>query len=476
MRIFGDLPHLHGLTKTCRPLMEKTALLHDIEETRVEKDHAERGAARIRTLRTPTVPRDWLPLISQAVRLHSVKSDLGPLLRRLRERPTAELELAGRLGAILRIGDGLDHERRQDTEIAAIIDDGREVEILLSPSPSARANAAFAMRKADLWNQLTLRPIRSIEVAEGETPQESLVNSRQPAAEAARRILQRHWEQFASRTYGVTNRRDPEYVHEMRVAIRRFRSAADVFRDCLEGGLKQWKREVSTLAERLGAIRDADVFIESLRKRLADAPRSHRAILLKIIQSREAISEAGRRELRTVLGGSEYRDIQPWLARLAALGEPGGRRLGKRRAGPMWREARRSLRRYLGDVYKYGRNLRKLPPLQQHALRIDVKRLRYLAESVQDFYGPGFEDAIGQMSQLQDLLGEVHDSYVYADWLGEESRRIGKKSDAAIRGLVEYLEVNRGRCLKRATRIWKEFRGRKSRKRLLKMIDWPRET
>ena len=476
MRIFRDLPHLHGLTKTCRPLVEKTALLHDIEEAGSEDDHAARGAARIGKLQTSAVPREWLPLMAQAVRLHSVRSDLRPFLRRLRERGTPELELAGRLAAILRIGDGLDHVRRQDTRIAAILDDGEAIEIHLRPSPSAHENAEFALRKADLWNQLALRPIRRIVVAEEDVAPPSSVGARQPVADAARRILQRHWEQFASRTYGVASRRDPEYVHEMRVAIRRFRSAAEAFREHLGQGLRPWEQKVSSLARRLGTVRDADVFVECLRKYLSDAPRAHRPVLRKIIQSREGLSAEGRRELAAVLGGRGYRDLRPWLTRLAALGERGRGQRPERRTGPVWREARRSLRRYLDDLFAYGRSLRKLSPRRQHLVRIGCKRLRYLAESFQDLYGPGFLDAIKTLVELQDLLGEVHDSYVYADWLGEESRRLGSRSDAVICGLLEYLEEHRRQCLKRANRVWKAFRGRKSRKRLAKMIDSPRRS
>jgi len=104
--VFLELPHLHGLTKTCRRLVQMTALLHDIGEAGGKVDHAAGGARRLRRTRIPWIPSGWKPIIAQAVELHSTRSDVGAFLGRVTKERTAELALAGRVAAILRIGDG----------------------------------------------------------------------------------------------------------------------------------------------------------------------------------------------------------------------------------------------------------------------------------------------------------------------------------------------------------------------------------
>ena len=474
-RVFLELPHLHGLTKTCRRLVQMTALLHDIGEAGGKVDHAAGGARRLRRTRIPWIPSGWKPIIAQAVELHSTRSDVGAFLGRVTKERTAELALAGRVAAILRIGDGLDHCRQQDTGIAAIVDDGQDVEIHLTPSPHAAENARFAMRKIDLWNRLALRPIHRIEVTGGRAAALAVARPSQPVTETARRILQRQFEQFVSREYGINYRDDPEYIHEMRVAIRRIRSAIQAFRKYFGGVPKEWDKKVSGLAEHLGSVRDSDVLLGCLEDYAGQAPRSHRPVLRNIIDARKRRRQAEYRHLTAVFAGRAYRDIRSRFRQIIRpqAGPSAGRSGKKRLARPAWREARRSLRQYLERLLRHGPRLKRLSPRQQHRLRIDCKRLRYLAEFFQDFYGRQFQDMIETTVKLQDLLGTVHDSYVYTDWLQKEARRLGGKGDNAIQAMAEHLRQERRECLGRAGRIWRSLGSRRSRRRLFGVIKSP---
>lgn len=480
-RVFLELPHLHGLTKTCRRLVEAAALLHDIEEAGGKERHDLLGARRIGRLQIAGLPERWQSVIVQAVRLHSTRSDVPGFLARLEKRGGPELELAARVAAILRIADGLDHCREQDTEIAAVADDGEAVEIFLSPSPHAADNAQFALRKADLWNRVCLRPIGRIAAVEGDVPSAALVQPRQPMREAARRILQRQFEQFVSREYGVTYGEDPEYIHEMRVAMRRFRSALVALRGHVGPAVRQPGKRLSALAEGLGAVRDTDVFLEYLKAYAAGAPRSHRPVLRRILDESGQRRQAEYRHLSS-LGGPTYREVTAQLRQALrprdSRASAGGRG-GTLAVRPAWREARRCLRQCLERLLKHGRRLKDLPPRQQHLVRIDCKRLRYLAEFFQGFYGRQFAETIKTAVALQDLLGQVHDSYVYAEWLKEEARppadRAGK-GGAAIAALLDHLRRQRRDSLDRADKRWKSFRGRKAIGRLVGIIKEPRRT
>jgi CHAD domain-containing protein len=480
-RLFVELPHLHGLTKTSRGLVEAAGLLHDIDEAGGKARHDVSGARRIRSIRIPGLSAAWQELVAQAVSLHSKGSDVAGFLARLAKGEDPTLELTGRVAAILRVADGLDHARQQDTRIAAILDDGQAVEILLAPSPGAEENARFAMLKADLWNRLALRPIRQIAVAAGVVPRAELVSPSQPARVAARRILQRQIEQFASRQYGAACHADAEYIHEMRVAIRRLRSAGEALGKLLGAPLKKASDKLCVLAGPLGKVRDTDVFLEYLQDYARQAPPAHRRTLRALALGRRRGLLAERRELEAGLARPGVRQTLSRLRRELASGagapSPGAapsRRRG-RAALPAWREARRSLLRHLDDVLSHGRRLKKLSPRKQHLLRIDCKRLRYLAEFFQSFYGRSFQDLIRTTVQLQDLLGTIHDSYVYADWLQEATRRLPGEGGEAALALLDHLRRQREESLDKAGPVWRSFTGRRSRKRLMRIIRSPRK-
>ena len=59
---------------------------------------------------------------------------------------------------------------------------------------------------------------------------------------------------------GVRESRDPECLHRMRVASRRFRNALSLFRECFSPAeSKRWQKEARAVGRALGEARDADV-------------------------------------------------------------------------------------------------------------------------------------------------------------------------------------------------------------------------
>ena len=64
-------------------------------------------------------------------------------------------------------------------------------------------------------------------------------------------------------------RRDIEPVHRARVACRRLRTVFAIFRDCFPSrALKKWRKEIRRLGRALGATRDTDVMMATLRDAL----------------------------------------------------------------------------------------------------------------------------------------------------------------------------------------------------------------
>ena len=103
-------------------------------------------------------------------------------------------------------------------------------------------------------------------------PHYHLDDPRMPVREAAGTILHALCDQAAAEAPGVLGGNDVEAVHDMRVALRRLRSALDTFADWYEGGdFRTFERAARRLRKRLGTVRDADVLLERLRPVLAAA-------------------------------------------------------------------------------------------------------------------------------------------------------------------------------------------------------------
>lgn len=82
---------------------------------------------------------------------------------------------------------------------------------------------------------------------------------------------------------------------------------------------------------------------------------------------------------------------------------------------------------------------------RQHHFRISCKRMRYAIELFRDLLPPPFRDALEVTTQLQDLLGEVHDCDVLA--------RLAREAKAPR--LERRIARDRSRKLAAARRMWR---------------------
>ncbi len=227
----------------------------------------------------------------------------------------------------------------------------------------------------------------------------------------------------------------PEPVHQMRVALRRLRSAVTVFRrvlDCAE--LQAATDGLKALSARLGPTREWDVFlgetIPMVSAVFGGEPRLARLI---------ATAERRRREchatLRDFLRSAEFRQLGIALACLAGDGSwyP---TLPEGAAQPV------SLPDFAADVLQ--RRLRKLRRTEDlaglasaelHALRLKAKRLRYAAEIFAPLYpGKAPRRFIRRLTAVQDGLGKLNDRATAEKLLAELGAMGGRHAYAA--GLV----------------------------------------
>jgi len=222
---------------------------------------------------------------------------------------------------------------------------------------------------------------------------------------------------------------DPEGVHQLRVAVRRSRSALGLFRASLaREPTRVLRRELRWLGRALSPARDQDVFcVETLpgvRAALPEAPGLARlcweAELRRLAAhdiAREAL-DAERLEYlvlrfdRYVRGGEWRLDLAPKKTR--------------RLARPARRAAARLLDERFGEVRLLERPFSQLSADELHALRIRVKRLRYATDFLAPLYsGRAVRRFAKRLRVLQDSLGRIND---------------GRVADALVDDLLAHVE------------------------------------
>jgi inorganic triphosphatase YgiF len=255
----------------------------------------------------------------------------------------------------------------------------------------------------------------------------------------------------------LTETRHPESIHQMRVALRRFRSAMNVFRSfTATPEASRIKEEIRWLLAGLAPARDADVFLAEI---VDDVPaRLHGpgldTLRMHFEKRRNEAYEIALARVRDprfpalVLAIGAWLDDGDWLTRDAA-----------RSGMPATLFARAELDRRHAKLKKAGRHLAKLPPIERHEFRIQVKRARYACEFFQSLFGERrTRKMVGLLAEVQDALGGLNDIAVARVILSEAITGRSDCAEAWTAGLIAgFHEARAERLLPKALASWQQF-------------------
>jgi inorganic triphosphatase YgiF len=252
----------------------------------------------------------------------------------------------------------------------------------------------------------------------------------QTAEQAARDIVRECFDQIAANVVAAQKLDDPEGPHQLRVALRRLRSAFSLFSPVLQSPeLTRLGQEARWLGQEVGRLRDLDVVANDIVGREADGHPEEPALgLLSGALAQEAAER--RRLLRECLCGTR---VQALLIGLARFVETRGWLLAhdfgqtERLAAPVGELAEGALAKRWKKVGKRAHGLETLDADQRHELRKELKKLRYAVE----FLSPLFptkrvERFAKRLKRLQTVFGELNDAAaVKAMFAGNELRCVG---------------------------------------------------
>ena len=286
------------------------------------------------------------------------------------------------------------------------------------------ALAAFDLANA-LLDHAALRPSavtkaeRGWRVARGERlvpvkARRAALDETLTPGQAARAILAEGLAHWQANEEGVLASADPEFIHQMRVALRRIRSALRIFREVLGPGFEAAGDELRWIADVLGAARDWDVLATVMLPQLlashGEAKLARR--LRALVAARRGKARAA---VHAAIGSPRHARLVLGLAR--ALSQPVPGQPGDT---PLADFASRILRKRHRNLLAHAQGQAGFTADERHALRIAAKRLRYGAEGFAPlFRGRRVETYLETLSDIQDDLGLANDAATAARLLAE---------------------------------------------------------
>lgn len=222
-------------------------------------------------------------------------------------------------------------------------------------------------------------------------------------------LIQRQTHRLARLQREVLADRDPEPIHQLRVSLRRLRTALAQFGPALELPEAVTVRRIASVARRTGLCRDLDV----LRLRLEDQllpqlPPDERQAMERPLRQLARDREQAFAAVVEALHSSRYLKVlarlQKWQRR------PRFSRLGEQPLQP-WLHDWQSP--FSAGLFLHPAWLEEDPAAASlHDLRKRIKGARYALESLQPWCSPPLLAWIGSLRLAQDHLGELHDLQV----------------------------------------------------------------
>ena len=278
--------------------------------------------------------------------------------------------------------------------------------------------------------------------------------------DAASGAIEKYFRKSVAHEVEVIKDKDAEELHQMRVGLRRLRSAVTGFAPVLDLPKEASEGKIGKVGRILGTLRDLDVMLESLQNRYyPNLPAEEQEVLDKALLNLLKQRHRALKGVRAILEHKTYESlkesIEDWLEKpqyraiehlpiaevLPDLLLP---QVSEFFLHPAW---------LLGTEYEDGK-VKVADDLNAeaveeklaaegtilHDLRKQAKRVRYLMNLFGDFYGESYEVYVEDVKAVQECLGDIQDSEVLGEFLTDFVDRDLKKE---LPKLADILAKNR---------------------------------
>jgi CHAD domain-containing protein len=214
------------------------------------------------------------------------------------------------------------------------------------------------------------------------------------AVSQATRLLER----LAFQMNGAVHSPQPDSIHDLRVAVRRFTQVLAACKDCFPAKpARKMRKRLKVIMHLAGEVRDLDIALEFMTASDADGLEP------KLRARRKAASKI---LVATLKHWTARKSVSKWRSALGS--EVPAQKLRQLKAENL---AHLELPRLAGRFFKEG--IRAADPKasaeQRHHFRIAAKKFRYTLELFAEFYGPAAAGWIKQVKEMQTVLGAIND-------------------------------------------------------------------
>jgi inorganic triphosphatase YgiF len=249
-------------------------------------------------------------------------------------------------------------------------------------------------------------------------------------ADALPAVLSNCLEHIQRNEVAVAEGDDPETLHQMRVGVRRLRSALKLF-EPVAPCPPALQEDVSWLGEQLGAARDWDVLLSSTLSGVDAEPGGGNG-MMDLQAAALDTAQARRREAAQALLSPRFARLMltlgVWMLQTAPLLD-----------GSALDFSRETLQRLHKSLLKRAKRMSEDDPASAHRTRIAAKRGRYALEFFHTLYRTkGTRAYLKTLAAVQEELGQ-HNDLVVADHLLQELAQRHPQSVGAIQFTRGYL-------------------------------------
>lgn len=279
--------------------------------------------------------------------------------------------------------------------------------------------------------------------------------------EGASKLFAYLWDEAWQHGFGTASG-DVESLHDMRVALRRLRTAmqnfegpktAPVLSNTLRNEIREQRTDLGKLGDRLGAVRDHDVLAgdvedyarKKLKIELDESPGL--ATFVRYLQTERANYFGPM--VKSLNKAQKDGNLREQFARWA-LGLPGasGAQISLETAAHL------ILPRRLEEVFAHTESLQPGgTDEEQHELRKSLRRVRYTLETLSVCFPKPVKPFVKTLVELQDLLGDMQDGAVL---LEAANRAFGDSPPPDIEEFHAHNEHRRRYLLGRVRSKWEE--------------------
>ena len=278
-----------------------------------------------------------------------------------------------------------------------------------------------------------------------------------PVVLALATVLQRLFTAVEVNLSGTISDIDTEFLHDLRVAVRRTRSVLKTARSVLPASfIAGYRPEFKWLGDLTTPTRDLDVYLlgyPSMAARLVAASPHELTPFRLHLDKQRAVAH---RQLTRGLRSARFKSLtSSWRHDLDQLVASPGR---KPVTGPF--AARRTDKKHQQVLTGGGAIGPTSPPQDLHDLRKRCKELRYLLEVFASLHDPAEQwRAVNELKSLQDCLGEFQDTEVQITELRAFATQMMAAGSAPAETLLAMGEIAATLAVRQA-KARAEFAGR----------------